>query len=271
MSRRFIYPLLIIGVTVGLFYLEKYVDDNKISIDLTNTDATEGKAIALENWMPTSNSGVVIHHDYFTLSYAEAHEQAEWVAYELSKSHLSKNDFERPYFIEDEKIRTGSANWRNYKNSGYDRGHLCPAGDRRFSYEAFKETFLTSNISPQNHEFNGRVWNYLEQKVRFWANKYNGVYVVTGGVLEPNLKTIGEEQVSIPKSFYKIVYDYERGNHKVLAFLIPNKPTTRSFYDFVTTVDAIEAKTGIDFFPHLSPSEEKDLESQIDLQAWGKR
>jgi len=268
--RKTKYIVVFILVVAALFFAERYIDNNDISITIPTNEHSKPSTKVLENWMPTSTTGVIVHHNYFSLSYAEKHEQAEWVAYELSKSHLSKNDFERPYFIEDEQVRTGSADWRNYKNSGYDRGHLCPAGDRRFSYEAYKETFLTSNISPQNHEFNGRIWNYLEQKVRFWADKYDGVYIVTGGVLDSNLKTIGDEQVSIPKSFYKIVYDFEGGKHKVLAFLIPNQPTTKSFYDFVTTVDEIEAETGIDFFPHLSTTEEA-LEATIDLKAWGKR
>ena len=80
---------------------------------------------------------------------------------------------------------------RNYKNSGFDRGHLCPAGDRRYSQEAHDETFLTSNISPQDHDFNAGVWNRLEQKVRYWARKYDGVFVVTGGVLNGEMETIG--------------------------------------------------------------------------------
>ena len=173
--------------------------------------------------------------------------------------------------MEDREVKTGSADWRNYKNSGYDRGHLCPAGDRRFSYEAYHETFLTSNISPQNREFNSGVWNFLEQKVRYWAKKYDGVYVVTGGVLKEGLPTIGDENVSVPEEFYKIILDASDGNFKVLAFLIPNKATNESFYEFVVPVDDIEAKTGIDFFSSLPDAIEEKLEVSIDLKSWGKR
>jgi endonuclease G len=136
----------------------------------------------------------------------------------LKKQHLRKNDFERPYFVEDRSVKTKSANYRNYKNSGYDRGHLCPAGDRKFSYDAYHETFLTSNISPQNHDFNAGIWNSLEQKVRFWAEKYDGVYVITGGVLKNGLQVIGEEEVSVPQEFYKIVLDVSEGGYTNLVF-----------------------------------------------------
>ena len=168
-------------------------------------------------------------------------------------------------------MKTQSADWRNYKNSGYDRGHLCPAGDRTFTSEAYNETFLTSNISPQDREFNSGIWNRLEQKVRFWAGKYDGVYVVTGGVLKGNLKTIGEENVSVPSEFYKIIVDVTDGNYKAINFIIPNKPSSESFYEYTVSIDEIEARTGIDFFPHLPDSIENKLEEKNDLKAWGKK
>lgn len=254
-----------------LYFAEKWID--KKNEVYPNTDHIELKNSEEfpENILPSSTTNMVVNHAFFSLSYVEAHEQAEWVAYELKKEQLSKNEFERPYFVQDRAIKTESADWRNYKNSGYDRGHLCPAGDRRFSYEAYHETFLTSNISPQNREFNSGVWNYLEQKVRFWAKKYDGVFVITGGVLKDGLPSIGDEEVSVPEAFYKIILDASDGNYKVLAFLIPNEPTSKSFYDFVVSVDEIESITGIDFFAVLPDSEENRIEANIDLKSWGKR
>ncbi len=84
-------------------------------------------------YLPTSTTRQIVKHQYYTLSYNEKFEQAEWVAYELKKEYLKNNDFKRPYFIEDPKVTTGSADWRNYKKSGYDKGHLCPAGDMEFN------------------------------------------------------------------------------------------------------------------------------------------
>ena len=247
-------------------------DDSSISNTTTETINPSVNAEHFDDsLLPTSTTGAVVKHDFFTLSYSEAHEQAEWVAYSLSRKDLSENEFERPFFIEDKSIKTESADWRNYKNSGYDRGHLCPAGDRKFSLEAYNETFLTSNISPQDCEFNSGIWNRLEQKVRFWAEKYDGVYVVTAGVLKGSLKTIGDENVSVPNEFYKIVVDASDGNYKAIAFLIPNKPSSKSFYEYAVSIDEIEAKTGIDFFPNLPDSTENNLERTVDLKAWGKK
>jgi endonuclease G len=220
------------------------------------------------DFLPTSTTNQIVTHDYYTLSYNEKYEQAEWVAYELKKSYVRSSNFDRPYFIEDPKVKTGSADWRNYKKSGYDKGHLCPAGDMGFAINAYNDTFFTSNISPQLHDFNGGVWNRLEQKVRYWATKYDGVYVITAGVLQPNLKTIGEEQVLVPNYFYKIVLDNSNGQYKMIAFLVPNAKSNKPLYEFVVSVDSIEKMTGIDFFPKLDDKTENSLEKRSYYKAW---
>jgi endonuclease G len=250
-----------------LFYSCK--DNNVSKVDYQLEDLHSLKT----NWnefdfYPTSTTGQIINHTYFTLSYHEEHEQAEWVAYELKSRMLSNKNLKRPYFIGDPKVKTGSADWRNYKNSGFDRGHLCPAGDMKFSEQAYNETFYTSNISPQKSDFNAGVWNRLEQKVRYWADKYDGLYVVTGGVLEPNLKTIGKEEVAVPDYFYKVLFDVSDTNPRMIAFLIPHKKSDRPLYEFVVSVDELEELTGIDFFHHFPDSIENKMEKNNDYKSW---
>ncbi len=284
MNRKYLYPILIILATVILFYVENYVSTNEDSTLINEAGSTRNSSSSSSSssssefnttFLPTSTTGAIVKHNFFTLSYSEKYEQAEWVAYELSPKQLSKNEWERPYFVEDKSVQTKSADWRNYKNSGYDRGHLCPAGDRRFSFEAYNETFLTSNISPQNHDFNSGIWNRLEQKTRYWAQKYDGVYVITGGILKENLKTIGTEKVAVPEEFFKIIIENTHakdtsieGNYKVIAFLIPNEPSSKSIYDYTVSIDFIETKTGIDFFSKLPDSVTTILESTVDRKGW---
>lgn len=271
MNRKYIYPLAIIILTVVLYYADDLFEKDITSVSDTSIATQRNSEEFDDTFLPASTTGAIVKHNFYALSYSEAHEQTEWVAYELSKSDLSRNDFKRPYFIEDNKVKTKSADWRNYKNSGYDRGHLVPAGDRRMSIEAYNETFFTSNISPQDREFNSGIWNRLEQKVRYWADKYDGVYVVTGGVLKGDMKTIGDENVSVPNEFYKIVVDVTDGNYKAISFIIPNRPSSQTFYKYVVSIDEIEAKTGIDFFPNLPDSIETSLEQQVDVKAWGRK
>jgi endonuclease G, mitochondrial len=220
------------------------------------------------DFLPTSTTDQIVKHNYFTLSYSEKFEQAEWIAYELKKNYIRNSNFKRPYFIEDPKVTTRSADWRNYKNSGYDKGHLCPAADMEFDLKAFNDTFYTSNISPQNHDFNCGIWNRLEQKVRYWAIKYDGVYVITGGILKQSNKTIGKEKVLVPQYFYKIILNKSYDNYKMIAFLVPNEKSDKPLYSFVVSADSIEKMTGIDFFPKLDNKTEDRLEKSSNYKSW---
>ncbi len=266
MKKRIWYSLLAVLILLAVFSYEYFLNEEE------RTEVIEiGQEVKNDTntyFLPTSTTGQVIHHDGYSLSYSEPHEQAEWVAYELKKSHLSTSNFKRPYFEIDEAVKTGAAHWRNYKKSGYDRGHLCPAGDKRYSKEAYNETFLTSNISPQQHDFNSGVWNRLEQKVRYWASRYDGLFVITGGVLKGNMDTIGDEEVSVPRQFYKVLIDNNSGKTKMIAFLIPHKASSAPLYKFVVSVDTIEDLTGIDFFPQLNDALETQLEVSRSYKGW---
>ncbi|OEK07917.1 endonuclease [Flavivirga aquatica] len=266
MTKRTFYSVIAILVVLSVYSYEYFLGEEEKTELISK--GKETKENTNEYFLPTSTTGQIVHHNGYSLSYSEVHEQAEWVAYELKKSHLSKTNFKRPYFEIDKAVKTGAAHWRNYKKSGYDRGHLCPAGDRRYSQSAHNETFLTSNISPQEHKFNSGIWNSLEQKVRYWARKYNGIFVITGGVLKGEMKTIGDEDVSVPNQFYKILIDNNTGKTKMIAFLIPHKNSNESLYKFVVSVDKVEILTGIDFFSELEDDLENRLETSSSFKEW---
>ncbi len=262
--NKTIYTILLLFCIVGFWLFENFYTPDTYA---ATTEDGSGTTIP-KLYIPSSTTNEIASHEHFTVSYSEPHEQAEWVAYILKKEHLTYDDRKRPYFIEDPKISTKSADWRNYKGSGYDRGHLCPAGDRRFSKQAYNETFYTSNISPQKNDFNAGVWNRLELQVRRWAKKYNSIFVVTGGVLQQNLDEIGDEDVSVPQYFYKIVARGDRTNLKMIAFLMPAKESNKSLQQFAVPVDTVEKLTGIDFFKNLEESKETVLEKQVETKNW---
>lgn len=264
MIKKTGYTLLVGLIVVGGYFIEDILKSsnpkhNNVMEVITKTDS---KGF---HYLPTSTTGQIVKHNYYTLSYSETHEQPEWVAYKLSSTHVQKNSFKRPYFEVDPKVTTKSAHWRNYKKSGYDRGHLCPAGDRTFNKQAYNETFLTSNISPQEHGFNAGIWNDLEKRVRYWLRKDKEYYVVTGPVFEHTNVTIGKEKIPVPTHFYKIVLKYNSGKPKCIAFLIPHNTKNRNYRDFVVSIDALERKLGIDFFPALEDGLEQKIESQKNI------
>src|SRR6056297_2640185 len=224
MKNRTIYAVLITLCIIGFWLFENFYTPATYS-------NTKGSSVDLAEsiFLPTSTTGEIVEHAYYTLSYSEPHEQPEWVAYTLKKEHLTYDDRQRPYFIEDPKVSTKSADWKNYRGSGYDRGHLLPAGDRRFSEQAYNETFYTSNISPQDRGFNSGIWNRLEIHVRQWAKRYGRLNVITGGVLEPGLVEIGQEDVDVPAYFYKIIARKDEGKLKIIGFLLPGKEQSLPF------------------------------------------
>lgn len=270
--RKFIYPIIVI-ILVACYYLwetsnNDTISNNNITLEEQQAAASNGpKGLTRKDFLPKSDNQI-IHHKTYSLSYNENHEQADWTAHVLRGSDTKGGDYKRPYFEIDGMVKTGAASWRNYKNSGYDKGHLVPAADRKSSRAAHDETFLTSNISPQNHDFNAGVWNKLEQKVRYYAQRYDELYVITGPVLKKGLPSIGTEHVSVPQQYYKIIYRDDANEPKLLAFLMDNKPSNASIYNFVTSVDAIESLTGIDFFYQLPDAIEEKIEASSSRKGW---
>ena len=211
-----------------------------------------------------ASSGQIIKHTYFTLAYSEENEQALWVFYELSaenKGDQSRTDD----FRADPAVTTGSASLNDYKGSGYDRGHLCPAADMPQNKISMSETFFLSNMSPQLPGFNRGIWSTLEKKVRTWASTYSKIYVVTGPIFKNDLGKIGENEVTVPGYYYKVIFD---GHEKMIGLILPNASSSESIEHFVVSVDQIERQTGIDFFPELNDKLENELEAKIDWTSW---
>lgn len=263
-KKRRIYTILMILCIIGFWLFENFYTPASYS-DFSNLGSKTEMPLDL---LPASTTGAFVEQQHYVLSYNEPFEQAEWVAYVLKREHLTDDDRKRPYFIEDPKVPTKSADWKNYRGSGYDRGHLCPAGDRRFSEQAYNETFYTSNISPQVNDFNAGVWNRLEMKVRQWAKRYGTVFVFTGGVLESGLPEIGDEDVDVPQYYYKIVAKGDIDKLEVIGFLMAAKESTQRLQKFMVTVDEIENRTGIDFFERLPEQVEAKVESTVVTDEW---
>ncbi|MFI3306377.1 MAG: DNA/RNA non-specific endonuclease [Rikenellaceae bacterium] len=200
--------------------------------------------------------GELVEHSYYALDYNERHEQANWVYYRLTPGMSSGDTKRTNNFKEDLCVSSGSAKLSDYVGSGYDRGHLCPAGDMNFSKEAMKESFMMSNMSPQLPSFNRGIWRMCEIYVRELG--CDTLYVVTGGVFRDCDKPIGESAVTVPGYYYKVAY--HPGGERMWAFVIPNKGSSKSVEEFQTSVDHVEDITGIDFYHQL----EDELEARLE-------
>ncbi len=208
----------------------------------------------------------VIYHRHYILDYNERHEQANWVVYYLEASESNGTAPRSDIFRPDPMVSTGSAALGDYKGSGYDRGHLAPAGDMAFSWVAMSESFFMSNMSPQTPALNRGKWKSLESKVREWAGKKYGVYVITGPVFQNNQGSIGPNRVTVPGYYYKIIFN--PSDTTVVSFLMPNRKLEKGIFEYAVSVDQVEAMTGIDFLWQLPDDIENKIESGVSLNKW---
>jgi endonuclease G, mitochondrial len=210
----------------------------------------------------------IIRHSAYVLGYSEEHEQARWVAYQLTYQEVRGSQKRKDNFRSDPSVSTGSASIADYKGSGYDRGHLAPAADMKLNSTYMSESFFMSNMSPQDPGFNRGVWKSLEAVVRNMALQNEAIYVVTGPIFMSNKGSIGLNKVTIPGYYYKVILDYSGEKHKAIGFILPNSNSTSSLSSFAVSVDIVENKSGLDFFSALPDEEETELESQYDFSAW---
>lgn len=197
-------------------------------------------------------------------AYSESKRNPLWVAYRLD-SFQGKNVLPRlTKFLPD--FRTKSRiQPKVYSKTGYDKGHMCPnsAIAARYGKEGQKETFLMSNISPQTPELNRKVWERLERLEEAYANKFGGIWVITGPIFDQHIELLNR-QVEIPDAFFKILIDEDKGKIRVLPFIIPQNVTGKEITNqFLTSVDEIEKQTGLDFFYPMDDKYEKLLESYV--------
>lgn len=205
----------------------------------------------------------------FDLLYVEKYEQAVWVAYIFTKSEaLSDSIIRTNNFRNDTNIRTKSSSLDDYKKSGYDRGHLAPAADMRWSDQAMSESFLMSNISPQKPSFNRGIWKKLESTVRKWAIENDSIIVITGPIFINNKGTIGKNKVVVPGKYFKVIMDISPPEYKGIAFIIPNETGAENVFNYSISIDSLEHLTHYDFFPNVKDKRIVEIEKRLDIERW---
>lgn len=212
----------------------------------------------------------ILHRKGYTVSYNNATRNPNWVAWHLTKSHTyGSNQRSGEVFTEDVSVSRPRATDADYYNSRYDRGHMCPAGDNKWDKEAMEQSFLFTNICPQNHGLNKYEWNDLEMLCRDWAREYGAIDIVCGPVYNGSdqQKTIGKNRVWVPDAFFKVVL-CRQGKAKAIGFLYRNEGKKQPMADAVCTVDDVERLTGLDFFPELDDATENRIEATATLSDW---
>lgn len=222
--------------------------------------------------MQTSPEGTpeqILKRTGYVTSYNKTTLLPNWVAWHLTaertKGSAKRSDVD---FAEDNEVPEPRATDWDYYNSGYDRGHMCPAADNKWSKKAMEESFFFTNMCPQNSNLNRGDWNEMEMACRKWAKKYGGIYIVCGPILyKGKHKTIGKNKVVVPEAFFKVVLR-TGDDPQAIGFIYKNTSGNRPKDSYVNTVDEVERITGIDFFPSLPDDVENKVEAMADIANW---
>ena len=209
----------------------------------------------------------LIHHKAFSLSYNSSYLQPSWVAYKVTKAQINRDENVKAKYVPDPQVNTKSASRKDYKQGGYLLAQFVNYLDVKQIPGAVEESFYMTNITPMKLAFHNHIWLKTEELIRLWTVDNDGLYVVCGPILlESPFPTIGDNNVSVPKRYFKAVYDPK--NKKAIGFIFRNGMSSGSLDSFAVTIDEIEKETGIDLFPSLDDETEKKVESELSLDQW---
>lgn len=214
--------------------------------------------------MSAKKQGQVIHRTGYTLAYDAKTRTPQWVAWELTKKETQGTEERSNDFQPDPDVKGAKVVTKDYSHSGYDRGHMAPAADMKWSKKAMKESFYMSNICPQDHNLNTSDWSELENKSRQWARRYGKVYIVCGPIYNGKRNEyIGDHRVKVPDAFFKVVLINEKKKQCAMGFYFENEAGERKLQEYLVPVDRLEQLTGMDFFSALPDNLEDRLEAEI--------
>lgn len=220
--------------------------------------------------LPAEMKNVVCQYSGFTSYFNPETHIPNCVAYEIIESETTGDEPRKKSFEADHTI-DGCAESSDYRNSGYDRGHMAPAADMKWSKEAMEESFLMTNICPQVKSLNSGIWHRLEQRVREWAARDSSIIVVCGPIFTPGkpVEQIGEIGVAVPHRFFKALY--APGRNIGIAFIFDNDKVKGELRKYAVTIDSVERETGLDLFYNLPDDIENEVENQCNYKLWEKR
>lgn len=218
--------------------------------------------------MTAPRKGQIIRHTGYTVSYNENLRLPNWVAYELTRQETQGNAQRTDRFIADPQVKGVIATNADYTRSGYDKGHMAPAADMKWSVTAMKESFYFSNMCPQHPELNRRKWKDLEEKIRDWAIADSAIIIICGPIVEDSAQKIGKNRVVVPQKFFKVILSPFVDNPRAIGFLFDNERSVAPLGTYVVSVDSIETLTGMDFFVPLPDELEDSIEAKADIRLW---
>lgn len=274
---------LVLVALLAFFYAKKDEDQSAeqqgdeqslVMFPDDNTSVTHGNDGALNYesvLFPRGLSDRVVKYKGYTAHFNKDLHIPNCVTYEITANEARGNRERSGNFERDESV-AGCPNWWDYRDSGYDRGHMAPAGDMKWDEQAMNETFYLTNVCPQDAALNAGVWNDIEMKVREWARRDKSLIVVTGPIVDRNYDTIGQDMdIAVPDAFFKVILSPSTSPMKAIGFICPNRSCGGDLKSYAVSVDEVEERTGMNFFNALPDQVENSIEGACNLNQWLNR
>ncbi len=229
-------------------------------------DWTEALKVATDPATPS----LIKEYEGFIVSFNKENKTPNWVAWELLGTETEGAGTRTNKFWTDEDIE-GCPDTRDYRGSGFDRGHMIPAAEQKWSPEAMHACFSMANICPQDHSLNSGAWNTLENKERAWARRDSMLLIVAGPIYEDtDTLKIGKNRVRVPGAFFKVLVAPNAEPPRGIGFIYPNMSAPGSMRVYAMPIREVEKATGLDFFPALPDSLEDLIETSASFTEWDK-
>ena len=243
-------------------------------LSFCNCSTVPNEATGLE--IPINSADVpeiILERKGYTVSFNPELNTPNWVAWKLTSERLTENESRSRHFYPDPDIPNGNAvETKDYSNSGWDRGHMCPAADNKWDRQAMKESFYMTNICPQHHNLNRGDWKELEDKSRYWVNEFGPIYIACGPIFYNNTNPVyigNEHKIRVPEAFFKVILaSVNTGNPKAIGFIYKNSTGNKKLDAYVNSIDQVERITGFDFFSNLPDNIENEIEHTYSLDLW---
>lgn len=211
---------------------------------------------------------VDIKYKGMDVSFNPEHHIPNWVSWELAENETTGDVSRTNKFSSDPDVEGCAESW-DYNYSGYDRGHMAPAGDMKWDNESMDETFYMTNICPQVKSLNTGSWKRLEEKCRYWAQIDGQLFIVCGPVIDDDpIEYIGDSRVYVPRNFFKVILSPYSNPARGIGFIMPNGKVKGGMQKCAVPIDSVEALTGHDFFASLPDDIENEVEAQCNFHYW---
>lgn len=272
-SRQAVIAIVVTLVLVAAWWIASHGDQISkafASEKVSTTTTVKRNATDIDRLMevvaPDGLTQQIVDYEGYTSSFNADLRIPNYVVYELTDTETEGTEPRADGFMQDESVK-GCPTTDDYRGSGYDRGHMAPAGDMKWSKKAMQQSFYLTNICPQNHSLNSGGWKRLEEKVRTWAARDGSLIVVTGPIIEGNVKRL-DSGVAVPTGFFKVLLAPNANPMRAIGFIYKNEGGQKKVELQAVSVDDVEAVTGLDFFSSLPDETETKIEKTCDFYEW---